>query len=183
VWIGDSAERLRLEILGIHGQPISSFSSDGEWIYFHSHLEKKFYKRRLKDNNLEQFLEIPLPLSTISELLAGRIPIREFNAATLVKNAPNGGSILYILEKESKIIEKIYLNADNTRAELIEYLNPEGILLYRIMLKDDTSVKTYHVPFFLSVSDEKSAGLTIQVDRFWVDVDIDPMVFVLKGPD
>ncbi len=182
VWIGDSPERIRLEILGIHGQPISSFSSDGEWIYFLSHLEKKFHKRRLKDNSLEQLLKIPLPLSTVSELLMGRIPISEFSAATLVTKGPDGGSILYVLEKETGNIEKIYLNPDHIRAGLIEFLNPEGILLYRIMLDDTTLVNAYDIPFFLSVADEKGAGLTIKVDRFWVDVDIDPVVFVLKGP-
>ena len=183
MWIGDTPQKLRLELVGIHGQPILRMASDGQWFYIYSLTEKKYYKRRIKDNTLEQFLSIPISLTTITEMLMGRVPIPDYSYVALVENPPEQGCLLYVLEQNSGHIVKIFLNQEKTGASLIEYTDSKGSLLYRINFSDEKKIKSYQIPFLISISDGSGGGIKINVDRFWVDVAVNPAIFVLAPPE
>lgn len=182
MWIGDGPQKLRLELVGIHGQPILRLASDGQWFYIYSLSDKKYYKRRIKDNTLEQFLSIPIRLSTITEMLMGRVPIPDHRYAALIKNPPGHGYLLYVLEQKSGHIVKIFLNEEKKGVFLIEYTDSRGSLLYRINFSDEQRIKSYDIPFSISISDSSGDGIKINVDRFWADIDVNPSVFVLTPP-
>ena len=85
-WVGSDPGRLRLEILAITGQPIVSLASDGDWVYLNIHDRQRFYRKRTTDANLNNIVSIPVKSSDVLHLLAGRIPVRAHNHATVIKN-------------------------------------------------------------------------------------------------
>ncbi len=60
VWIGAVPGKFRIAVRSFSGQPMISFAGDGQWFYFFSHVDSKFYKRSLKhkgDDNDKAALE------------------------------------------------------------------------------------------------------------------------------
>jgi len=181
-WIGDTQNKLRIEMLSVYGQPTSSITSDGTWFYFYSHLEDRYLKKRLNDNVLESFFSLPLSFNTIEKLFVGRIPLGAYQSARLIENPANDGYILLILLKTAGRVEKIHLNRDKTHISTIEQYEPDGSLVYRIMFANDRNIQSYTFPFNISVLDDKGAGIQIDIDRCWVNMPVDPSVFVLPRP-
>ena len=182
MWVGDTPEKIRMEMLGVHGQSVLRLASDGRWIYINSLTDGKYYKRRIKENSLEKFLDIPIDLSTVANALMGRIPIPEIKYAALSINPSNDGYLLYVLEQKTGHIEKIFLNRNKTDVSLIENYDAKGFLLYRIKFADKKEITSHRIPFSISITNGEDAGLDINVSRYWADIDVNPSVFVLLHP-
>ena len=183
MWIGETPGKLRLEVIGIHGQPVLSMASDGERFYAYSFSENKYYKRRIKDNSLQQFISIPIRLTTISQLLMGRIPVFPNENAAIVENETESGYLLYIQEKATGRIQKLFLDDTQSDVFKIEYLTSNGSLLYRVMFGERNIIETVTIPTGFSVSTEEGDSLEIEVDRCWVDVSVNPSIFMIQPPD
>ena len=181
-WIGNMPEKLRMELLGLYGQPATSFAADGNYFYFYSHLEDRYYKRRLTDTSLKPILALPLQLSDVLDLLAGRVSIRDYRLAKVIKNTSGEGYILIVLLKKSGIVVKLYLSHDKMSVWMTEHYRSNGSLLYRAIFKNTKRVQSYLIPFSLSVSDDNGTGFKLDIERFWVDVTVKPSVFVLPHP-
>ncbi|MDM8550798.1 hypothetical protein QUF72_11995 [Desulfobacterales bacterium HSG2] len=176
-WLGTRTGKLRIEVLDVSGRPAASIASDGKWFYFLSHAEQRFYKKRAADPSLKKIVLIPVKSSDIITLLGGRIPIRDHNSVSIIKDT--FGHTLVLKAGFGNIREKIYLDQSKTTVYKIEMFDIFGSLTYRAEFGKVQDVKDYRIPFRMKLSDDKDKSFQLRIDRYWADVPVSPPKFVL----
>ena len=74
--------------------------------------------------------------------------------------------------------QKIYLGANRRKIEKIE-LHNGTILIYRIEFRGVQSVKSYHIPKTVIVTNSEGNRFQLDIERFWADAAVSPD---LSGP-
>jgi outer membrane lipoprotein-sorting protein len=182
-WIGSDPGRLRLEILTITGQPIASLASDGDWVYLNIHDRQRFYRKRTTDASLKNIVSIAVKSSDVLDLLAGRIPVRLHNHATVVKNESGEGYILLLKKGSKRVLERIYLDEPQKMVQKIEVLNINGSLGFRAIFEKMQIVNGYSVPSVLKIVNDEGVSFQLNVEKYWANVPISSSVFTLRPPD
>ncbi len=180
-WLGASHQRkIRMEILGVSGQPAASMASDGSYFYFLSRNTRRFYKKRLsKNTTLKQIISIPVKPSDILDLLAGRIPVYEHYIAT-IEHAASGEYVVLILKnRRHEVVERIYVDKSKTAAYKVEKFDRSGSLMYRAAFSRMQDINGYQVPLELEISTDQGVFFSLTVDRFWTEASASPEMFVL----
>jgi len=181
-WVGDAPEKLRMEFLGPHGQPVISLAADGAYIYYFSHVENRYYKKAISSKGKAPFINMPLELDKIIDLIVGRIPTGGCSYLKLVENPSEKGYILFILFDKTGSVEKIFLDKDKKNVSKMECFRSDGTLLYRVTYNKIRQVGNYLIPFNMAILDNDGTGFQLDVDRFWADAEVNPSVFVLPHP-
>jgi hypothetical protein len=176
-WVGSDPDMIRIAILNISGQPLLSLANDGQWFYFLSHTDNNFYKKRSSYSNLKKAIQIPIKPVEIVSLLAGRIPLYEYHTANIIRNKKKGYVI--ILKKSGNLIQKIYLNEDKKNVKKVELFDVNEKSLYSVVIDSLQKINGYHIPLKLSVSSNNGNGFKIDVHKYWTDVSMNPLTFVL----
>ena len=181
-WIGASPESLRLEVL-ISGRSVIKFSTDGSHMYFLDlrEAEPSLTKIRTIVPNLKHIASLPVKVREVIHLLAGRPPLVDHSNVHLIKDMAGDGFIL-VLEKWWRIVEKIYLSHDMSRIEKVELFKDNRRLRYRVVFNRMQDVQGYHVPDQMTITDEKGAGLVLDIDRYVADITANPSLFILSPP-
>jgi len=182
-WVGSDPGRLRLEILAITGQPIVSLASDGDWVYLNIHDRQRFYRKRTTDANLNNIVSIPVKSSDVLHLLAGRIPVREHNHATVIKNESGEGYVLLLKKGSKRVLERIYLDEPKKMVQKVEVLNTNGSLGFRATFEKMQIIDGYNVPLVLRIADDEGVNFQLNVEKYWANVSVSPSAFVLRPPD
>jgi hypothetical protein len=178
--IVDAAGKMRMAFLGIDGRPVMSLAVDDSRLYAYSHTDERLRTRKRSDNMLAPFLSINLPYDAVSAFLMGRIHMPEYFFARLAENKSGDGYVLSLLEKDSGDVEKIFFNRDKTVVSAVAYYKGNGELICRIMFNGHTQVQSYGLFSSVLISDGKKAVLEMEIDRFWVNMPVDPAVFKLS---
>ena len=182
-WVGSDPGRLRLEILAITGQPIASLASDGDWVYLNIHDRQRFYRKRTNDANLKNIVSIPVKSSDVLHLLAGLIPVREHNHATVIKNESGEGYVLLLKKGSKRVLERIYLDEPKKMVQKVEVLNTNGSLGFRATFEKMQIIDGYNVPLVLRIVDDEGVNFQLNVEKYWANVSVSPSAFVLRPPD
>ena len=178
-WTGLNPEKLRIEILGVSGQPAVSIASDGSWLYFLSHTPHRFYKKKSSRADLKRLISIPIASRDVIALLAGRVPIPEYTAAALMRNKAEDGYVLVLKKRWRGIIEKIYVDENKTDVRKVEMFDSSGALVYRATFESMQNINTYRVPLKLVISNDDSV-FQLNIEKYWADVVVSPSLFVLN---
>jgi hypothetical protein len=183
VFAGYNAEKLRFEILGLSGQPITSIAHDGTWFYLAEFAASRFYRKRLPDADLEQLINIPIKINTINSLLSGQVPMIDHASASL-EFEPSGNGFVLLLKKGwwFRQQEKIYLYHDLKTAWKYEMFEGEDDLVYRLKITDFKNYQGYQIPQMIEFVGREGATLWLEIERYWVNADVDMSLFVLKPP-
>lgn len=179
-WIGDRNKKLRVSLLNLSGQPAASFSSDGEYFYAVSHLDRRFYKKKSSDPGLKQIMTIPVKSSSLIQILCGRVPVKEFYSALIVEN--NYEYILVLKSFWGNILEKIWFNKQTKEVIKFENYNSGQEIKYQVIFENYKTASDYSIPYKLLIS-SKDAQFELEIDRYWADVPISPSAFILTDPD
>jgi hypothetical protein len=206
-WVGSIPDRLRIVLRSISGQPLASFASDGQWLYFMDHTRGKFYKRRSVNSTMDRFFAIPVTSDDIVNILAGRVSIDHYDSVAVIKNSSSGGRspetsdaqtlvsthkdscayedgyILVLKKGWGNTCQKIYLDADRKQVCMVENFYLTGGLKYRAEFKEMQDIEGYRVPSRLVLSTPDGFGFQLDVDRYLVGVSVSPSLFVLTPPE
>ncbi|MGD2185421.1 MAG: hypothetical protein PVI71_04795 [Desulfobacterales bacterium] len=182
-WIGEKPVKLSIAVW-VSGYPAIKLAIDGKWLYY---LETQgqdtvFKKIAASDPSLRKIISISITSSDIVLLLAGGIPIREFNSIDLIKEKTGNGYVMVLKERWRGIREKIYFNDSRSHVRQIDVFDRFGSLMYRAEIENMQSVTGYQVPFRLRLSNDKGVDFQLDVDRYWANVDLPASVFVLTPP-
>jgi len=158
---------------------MASLAKNKEWLYFLSHTEKRFYKKRSPDTDLKKIILMPVKFDDIIALLTGRAPLDEHSFATVKKNPIRDGYILLLGKKSRNIIEKIYLNENKRQIEKIEVFDKNGKLVYRAIFVGMQKIEEYLVPLRLTISNDDGINFQIDIDKYLTNVSVSPSMFVL----
>ena len=180
-WVGSKPAKLSLAVL-VSGFPAIKLASDGQWLYYYeAGREKSIYKKmRADDPSLKRLISIPIKASEIVTLMAGRIPLRDYHSARLMM-LPKGNG--YVLELENRwwgVLEKLYLDDAKTRIRQIELFSRLGSLEYRVNFEKMKTIEGYQIPFLMHISNDEGIDVQFKADRFWVNIEVTPAMFVLE---
>lgn len=182
-WIGERPVKLSIAVL-VSGYPAIKLAADGEWLYYlETHGSETEYKKiRTSDPNLKTIISIPISSSDVVMLLAGCIPIPAFDSVDFIKEAGTHDFVLVLRKKWWGIRQKIFYDDDQSRVYRIEVFQPSGELIYRAELERIQRVGEFDVPFQLKLSTDNGSHFQLDIDRYWVNVELPPSAFVLTPP-
>ena len=183
VFAGYHTEKLRFEILGLSGQPITSFAYDSTWLYLTQYAENRFYRKRIPNADLNRLLNIPIKINTINLLLSGQVPIIDHASAQLERET-SGNTYVLLLQGRwwQRQQEKIYFSADMKTVWKYEMFEGSKEPIYRLEIKDYKNYQGYQIPQKVEILGRNGAKLLLEVDRYWANADVEGSLFVLKPP-
>ena len=183
-WVASETTKLNIVVL-VSGHPAIKMASDGKWFYYYEAREgKPFYKKvSASDASLKQVTAIPIKISDIITLLAGRVPLREHHAALLERSASGQGYVLVLKRRWWGVTEKIFLDETKSRVRQTEFYNRSGSLVYLVRFDEMQTINGYQVPALLSITNGEGIDLQLVVSRYWADVDVSASMFVLNPPE
>jgi hypothetical protein len=170
-WIGEKPVKLSIAVL-ISGYPAVKLAADGKWLYYlevHGQ-DTTFRKIPASDPSLKKLISIPIPSSDVITLLAGRIPMPEFDSAALI-------------EEKWGVRQKIYYDQSISEVRQVDVFHRSGSLKYRAEIESRQWINGFQVPLRLRLLTHDGADCLLNIDRYWVNVDLPPDVFVLTPPN
>jgi hypothetical protein len=181
-WIVSAPEKLGLVVLAA-GRPVVRVAADGQFIYMVDLRDplRSYAKVRTADASLERLIRIPINVTDIIAILAGRIPIRDHSRAFLQKDRQTQQWLL-VIEHWWRVVEKIYLSADRKDVRRIEVFGADGKVRYRVEFEEMQNVLGYRVPRRLGLSDDAGNGVQLDIEQFLTDVPVTSSMFVLPPP-
>ena len=186
-WIGlrqdDQNGKIRLEILGPHGQSVASLAANDGTFYFFSHAENRYYKKALTDASLVSYLKIPITVNEMVDFLSGRIPIDGYDQIALTENESGEGVILYIFKKDPKTVLKIYLDTMQGFVYKAEFVRSVSKYSYQIEFVDPKAIDAFEIPFQIKIVDDKGSNFLLKMDRVWANANVDEGIFTLTRPE
>ncbi len=180
-WAGVTDGRIRIEMLGLPGQPVAKIIYDGKDYVFVSPLEQKTYRKSAADADLKSLTGVPVAASDIVQLLVGSIPVRSHDAAVFQAGPAGCGNYVVLKKKWQGVVEKLVLNERRDRVVGLEMYH-WGRIAYRVTLKDFQIVNGREIPFRLIFSDADHTGFSIDVEKTWTGVEIPMDMFVIESP-
>ncbi len=183
-WIGEKPVKLSIAVL-ISGYPAVKLANDGKWLYYLevSGQGTTFRKIPANDPSLTKLISIPISSSEVITLLAGQIPMPKFDSAALIEEKAPPGYVLVLKEKWWGVRQKIYYDQSVSEVRRVDVFQRSGALKYRAEIKNRQSINGFQVPLQLRLLTHDGADCLLIIDRYWVNVDLSPSVFVLAPPD
>ena len=183
-WIGERPLKLSIAVL-VSGYPAIKLATDGEWLYYLETrgAESEFKKIRASDPSLKTIISIPISSSNVVLLLAGGIPMPEFDSVAVVQEEAPHGFVLVLKEKWWGIRQKIFFDMDQSRVYRIDAFDRSGALMYRAEIERIQSVDGFEVPFRLKLSAADGNDFELDIERCWVNIELPPAAFVLVPPE
>jgi hypothetical protein len=183
-WIGEKPVKLSIAVL-ISGYPVVKLATDGKWLYYlevHGQ-DTTFQKFQGSDPSLKKLISIPIASSDVITLLAGQIPMPKFDSASLIEEKETAGYVLVLKEKWWGVRQKIYYDQSVSEVRRVDVFHRSGSLKYRAEIESVQSINGFQVPLQLRLLTHDGADCQLNIDRYWVNVDPLPEVFVLTPPN
>ena len=106
-WAGARDGRLRIEALGIGGQPLATFATDGAWFFALTHDPHRFYKKHAGNASLARLISLPVKTNDILSMLTGRVPLYPHSGARAQENTTGSGYLLELKNRRQGTSQKI----------------------------------------------------------------------------
>jgi len=183
-WLGAADGRLRIEFLGLPGQPVAKFIFDGNHYSFLSNLDSQIYRKASSDPNLKQVTGVSIKTSEMIEYLAGGIPVYEHDSVLLKQADSDSDSddryVLIFRKYWLGVVEKIFFNGSvPEKVEIFRW----GSKAYQVEFKTIKIVNKLQVPFHLVITNGDNQGFSFIVDRYWSDINVLPSTFEISPAD
>ena len=184
VWIGEKPVKFSIAVL-ISGYPAVKLAADGQWLYY---LEVQgqdtlFRKLAANDPDLKRLISIPISVSEIIALLSGRIPLTEFDAVNFAQHPSEQGPILVLTDNWWGVRQKIAYDASLSQVQQVDVFHRSGSLKYRAEVIGTQQIDGFTVPRRLRLSNNDGIDFQLDIQRYWVNVEVPPSVFVLTSPN
>jgi len=179
-WAADAPSQLRVELLNMLGQPITSMAANGSELKIISRPDSKTYRLQQTRTSLEPLIEIPFGVDDLISLLAGRIPLPD-HAAVLMSREGSAEESIELVNRWHATVARLYLDNSGKPRQLKVY-NDQGDQAYRIDWIQWQTVDALILPRELELHgiDKQSAWMLI--DRFWPQDQLPPSTFELPSP-
>lgn len=183
-WIAEKPAKLSFAVL-VSGYPAFKLAMDGKWLYYLEVVgqDTKFGKIAASDPSLEKLISIPIPSSAVISLLAGQIPMPEFDQAALLEEKTPPGYVLVLKQRWWGIQQKIYYDPSLSEIRQVDVFHRSGALKYRAEIESMQRINGFQVPLRLRLLTPDGADCQLDIDRYWTNVDLSPDVFVLTPPN
>ena len=178
-WLGVPDQRLRIESIGIAGQPSIRLICDRDACHFIYPENGSIRKISSRDRNLRRLAGIDMDVSDLVLLLGGGVPLAPHDTAWM-EDGP-AGPVITLNRRFYGNVQKIYFTPDTSRVRMIEMFGFRA-LKYRAEIPSASLVDGYLAPDTLWVEDE-AAALELRIERSWFDVTYSPESFIPALPE
>lgn len=176
-WAGTRFGAIRLEIMGLTGQPEYTVAADGQNVSFIAYHPYRYHKQKAESIDLEELLSISISSGDIADILAGRIPAADYVTVLLEKNHLTGEELLILKSWWDKTSQKIYMNRDRTLFRAFEAYEFSGELRYRVVYEKTETIEGFELPLKLVIENRRGDRLEITVDRCFPNAVLSPGLF------
>jgi len=179
-WLGAGDGRLRIEFLGLPGQPVAKFIFDGNRYSFLSHIDQKIYSQSCSDPNLEQVTGVSIKTSEVIEYLAGGVPVYEHDSVLLEQSESGNIDVLIFRKNWLGVVEKIFFRGSEIeKVEIFKW----GTKTYQVTFKYQNTVSKHQGPSYLVITNGEGQGFSFAVDRQWTEINVLPYMFEIPLAD
>ena len=182
-WIGERPVKFSIAVL-ISGYPAVKLATDGRWLYYVEvqGQETRFRKMATSDPDLKRLISIPISISDVIALLSGRVPLPEFDSVKFIQEISNQQFALVLTHSWWGIQQKIFYDATRSRIQRVEVYHRSGSLRYRAEVENTQQIDGFEVPQRLRLSNDDGIDFLLDINRYWVNVELTPSAFVLTPP-
>ncbi len=167
--------RITFLVSGIHAQTIVS---DGTRLSFVSHTgDHRIYTSYSKNPDMEKYIRVPVRLSELISILAGRLPIKKIDDAYFLPEAPDLSTV-HVEQAHNSQYQEIRFGR-NSRAESIRTFDGTGGILYVVRVIQYRYFKKKYIPVKLRLEDGNGRKLDLAIDNFIANPPIKKTVFQL----
>jgi len=181
-WVSAVPEKLRAVLLGVDGRPLITISADGTWFYLRDHTTGEYRRESPQGYRLKTALHLPLDVSSLSRLLAGRMPSFDYDRAELISGrTPVETGI--VLKKWWNRVGKVYILKSRPAIARIESYRQTGEMRYWVDILETQKVENYWVPRVLSIHNDATSHFVLDIERYWANEPVRPGTFRLDPPE
>lgn len=178
-WLGEVNGRFRVEILGPTGRPLMKMAYDGEFFYFYSIDREGIKKNKARNPSLGHVIDVPVSLRELVFFLSGRFPVYEHRRVELRNTESSRVDQLVLRRFWSGVIEKIALTEDHAAVKSVSIYDWHG-LSYQASLSEYRQWGDFSIPERIILSNGKSTGFEIRINRYWPNVDVKDGQFAIS---
>jgi hypothetical protein len=176
-WLGAIDGRLRIEFLGLPGQPVAKFIFDGNQYFFVSHMDTQIYSKASSDPNLKLVTGVSIHTSEVIEYLAGGIPVYEHDSVLLEQSASGDMDVLIFKKHWLGVVEKIFFKGSEIeKVEIFKW----GTKAYQAEFAGTKAVSSHPGPSYLVIDNGENQGFSFAVDRQWTGINVLPSMFEIS---
>lgn len=183
VWAAKAPDRLRIELLGLTGQPVASIACDGKYYYFLSHAEGKLVKRRASQSGFNKIINIPIGAEDVFALFSGRPAPSGGRLITRIERDAPHETVLVLRDVDMDIQDRVYADRRDGAITRIERgRDGSGQLIWRAALDNRITEQGYNLPKRLTLSSGEDVQVRIDTERFWANPELSADLFVIGPP-
>jgi len=181
-WAAKAPDQLRIQLMGLAGQPVASIACDGSHYYFLTHNDGKLIKRRADASGFKKFINIPINAQDVFALFSGRPkPPNEGMMARMEKDESHE-AVLVLWDTEEAFQDRIYLDPRRAAIRKVERSKDNGRLIWRAELDNPKKEDSYNISKRITLSTGEDVRVIIDTERFWANPDITSDLFVISSP-
>ncbi|MDY6954556.1 MAG: hypothetical protein SWE60_23890 [Thermodesulfobacteriota bacterium] len=125
-WIGSPPADLRIETLGLWGQPSLTLLVKGATFYLHLPHEGRCVQAKATARNVSRLVSVPVPVEDLFVMLSGQVPVRPFERAEMAYVEAEGQWCLSLYRKWRRLVERIWTSGEGTVVNRIEVYEASG---------------------------------------------------------
>lgn len=171
-------DRMRVELLSMVGQPLSSMVANGQTIRIRSHDDNRIYEINQSPSALETVIHIPIGIEQLQRLLIGRPKLPEFAAAQFTRKTEKEVAI-EMISRFHNTQAVIVMTADTATIRSLEMHREGGEFRYLVRFLQWQQMGDYCIPKQLAIESGTGDQVTMTMRRFWPDADISADTFEL----
>lgn len=178
-WAAAPPDRLRLEWLNPLGQPLLSLAGDGRTITLYSFADRKFHRFAQSPKALERMIQVPAGIEDLLDILAGRPPVP---AGAIARAAPAQACGVVLESRWHVRLAELQAEACG-RIQSMSLYDAGGEIQYRVFWLEWQTIQGYDLPRKVRVTSGAGDGLTMMVERIWIDAAMPEETFVITPPE
>jgi hypothetical protein len=181
-WIGSQPDNLRVETLGPWGQPDVTFLMRSSIFYLYAHGENRCFKGKATARNLKRLVSVPVRGEDLFLIFSGQAPVLPYRQAKIGRSEHGGRWRLVLYNQWGGLVERMWIANDGNTVEAIEAFDGRGNLHYKAAFNQVQDLEGRGVPHRIIISNEQGPVLSLQVERFWTEVDIPEGAYTPRFP-
>jgi len=176
-WAAQAPNRLRLTLLA-SAHPVETIAASGEWVSIISHTGRhKPHTAPSTDPNLGPYINLPVRLSDMINILLGRFPLRPFDRAWFV---PEKSHTVRTSQNFSPIVQQIQFD-DEEKIAAVSLLEKGGGTVFRIEYSRYQARDGRLIPEMMTLTDGQGSSLELTLFNIQPNAEVKPSVFRLTG--
>lgn len=182
-WLCSLPDRIRMELLAPTGNPLLTLSADGTYFYYQARdKDNRLYKKKADGISLKKIISIPLTIRDTTHLLAGAIPLFDFDRAERI-DLPDGQYRLRLKGYWPDRTEEIFFDKDTGEpVGLAFFRRGDDAPDYSVRFTGSREVNGIFVPRTITLEGSGGQTVVIAIDRFWPETDVPVEKFILTNP-